>query len=53
MKGFLKWFKNESKMKRWMLLIIIGIILACYAMTILLTGRELGFNDLAKIIVRS
>lgn len=51
MKGFLKWFKNESKMKRWMLLIIIGIILACYAMTILLTGRELGFNDLAKIIV--
>ena len=50
MKGFLKWFKNESKMKRWMLLIIIGVLLTCYAMAILLTGKELGFSDLAKII---
>ena len=51
MKGFFKWFKNESKMKRWMLLIIIGILLACYGMVILLTGKQLGFIDLAKIIV--
>lgn len=51
MKGFLKWFKKESKMKRWMLLIIIGILLTCYAMAILLTGKQLEFSDLAKIIV--
>ncbi len=51
MKGFWKWFKKESKMKRWMLLIIIGIVLACYGMTILLTAEQLGFKDLAKIIV--
>lgn len=51
MKGFFKWFKRESKMKRWMLLIIIGIILACYGMVILLTGEQLGFIDLAKIII--
>lgn len=51
MKGFLKWFKKGAKMKRWMLIIIIGIILACYGMVKLLIGRELGFIDIAKIIV--
>ena len=51
MKGFFKWFKKEAKMKRWMLLIIIGIILACYGMVILLTGKQLGFIDLAKIVL--
>ena len=51
MKGFFKWFKNESKMKRWMLLIIIGVILTCYAMAILLTGKQLEFSDLVKIII--
>ena len=50
MKGFFKWFKREAKMKRWMLLIIIGILLACYGMVILLTGEQLGFADLAKIV---
>lgn len=51
MKGFLKWFKKEAKMKRWMLLIIIGIVLACYGMMILLTGEQLNFIDLAKIVI--
>ena len=51
MKGFLKWFKKEAKMKRWMLIIIIGIILACYGMVKLLIGKELGFIDITKIIV--
>ena len=51
MKGFFKWFKREAKMKRWMLLIIIGIFLACYGMVFLLTGKQLGFGDIAKIIV--
>lgn len=51
MKGFLKWFKNESKMKRWIFLIILGILLACYGMMKLLTGRELEFIDLAKIVI--
>ena len=50
MKGFFKWFKKESKMKRWMLVIILGILLACYGMVILLTGEQLGFMDLAKIV---
>lgn len=51
MKGFFKWFTNGAKMKRWMLLIIIGIVLACYGMSLLLTSSQLGFQELAKIIV--
>ena len=51
MKGFFKWFKKEAKMKRWMLVIIIGIALACYGMTLIVTGKELQFIDLLKIIL--
>lgn len=50
MKGFFKWFKKGAKMKRWMLIIIIGIVLACYGMAKLLIEKELAFIDLAKII---
>ena len=51
MKGFFKWFDNESKMKRWIVLILIGIILACYGMINLLIGKELNFGDVIKIII--
>jgi len=50
MKGFFKWFTNGAKMKKWMLIIIIGIVLSCYGMSKLLIEKELGFIDLAKII---
>ena len=51
MKGFFKWFNNESKMKRWILLILIGIVLASYGMMNLLLGKELNFGDVAKIVL--
>ena len=51
MKGFFKWFDNESKMKRWILLILIGIVLASYGMMNLLLGKELNFGDVAKIVL--
>lgn len=51
MKGFWKWFKKGAKMKRWMLVIILGILLACYGMVFLLTGKQLVFWDLVKIII--
>lgn len=51
MKGFWKWFKKGVKMKRWMLVIILGILLACYGMVFLLTGKQLVFWDLVKIII--
>ena len=51
MKGFFRWFKKEAKMKRWMLMIVIGVFLACYGIMILVTGKQLSFVDIAKIIV--
>ena len=51
MKGFFRWFRSSTKMKRWMLLILIGIVLACYGMPEILTGQRLDFWPLMKIIV--
>ena len=31
MKGFFEWFKSSAKMKRWMLVILIGVVLICYS----------------------
>ena len=49
MKGFFRWFKANTKMKRWIILIIIGIILCCYGMASILTSRQIEFGNLAKI----
>ena len=50
MKGFFRWFKQKTKMKRWMLLILIGILLCCYGMATVLTSKQIEIIDLAKII---
>ena len=51
MKGFFRWFKSNTKMKRWMLLILIGVVLACYGMAEVLTEKKLDFVPLFRIIV--
>ena len=48
-KGFFRWFKSNTKMKRWLLLILIGIGLCCYGMGEVLTSRQMEFINLAKI----
>ena len=48
--SFFRWFKSETKIKRWIFLIIIGIILACYGMAKVLVTEELDFKNLAIII---
>lgn len=51
MKGFFRWFRSGTKMKRWMLLILIGIVLASYGMAEILSGKTfLNFVDLIPII---
>ena len=52
MKGFFRWFKNSSKMKRWMFIIVIGILLACYGIAEILVLKEISFKEVGKIIVR-
>lgn len=51
MNGFMQWFKSNNKMKRWMFLILIGIILMCYGIAETLILKEMSFAELAKIIV--
>lgn len=51
MKGILHWFKSSSKMKRWLLLILVGIILTCYGIAKILVEKEMQFIDAGKIIV--
>lgn len=51
MNGFIKWFDSKSKLKRWMLLILIGVILMCYGTAEVLVLKEMSFTELAKIVV--
>ena len=51
MNGFIKWFDSKSKLKRWMFLILIGVILMCYGTAEILVLKEMSFSELAKIIV--
>lgn len=50
MNGFLHWFKSNNKMKRWMFLILIGIILSCYGMAEIIVLKEISFQEVGKII---
>lgn len=50
MRSFLGWFKNSTRIKRWMFMIIVGMVLTSYGFTKLLVSEELGANDLAEII---
>lgn len=50
MNGFLHWFKANTKMKRWMFLIILGIVLACYGIAQILVTDEMDFKELLKIV---
>ena len=50
MKGFFRWFKNSSKMKRWIFLILLGILLSCYGMAVVVTRKRIDFETVGKII---
>ena len=51
MKGFLTWFKGSTKLKRWIFLILIGIILSCFGFANILVTDEMTFQQMAKIVV--
>ena len=50
MKSFFEWFKSSTKVKRWMFLIIVGIVLVCYGFSKVLVTDELRFTELANVI---
>ena len=49
MNGFMHWFKSSTKMKRWIFLILIGIILCCYGIAEILVMREISFQEVGKV----
>ena len=52
MKGLFEWFKNSSKMKRWILLILIGVVLVSYGISNIITSTNaITFKHAAKIII--
>ncbi len=51
MNGIMHWFKRGSKMKRWIFLILIGIILACYGFAEVMVLKEVSFLEVGKIVV--
>lgn len=50
MKSFFEWFKASTKVKRWVFLIIVGILLTCYGFTKILVTEEMEFSELGKTI---
>ena len=50
MKSFFRWFNSNTKIKRWILLILVGIAACCYGMAIVLTSRQMEFIDVAKVV---
>lgn len=51
MKSFLEWFKASTKVKRWIMLILLGVVLTCYGISKILTSEEITFFELGKTIV--
>ena len=49
MNGFMHWFKSSTKMKRWIFLILIGIILCCYGIAEILVMKEISFQEVGKV----
>jgi len=51
MKGFFKWFKSGTKMKRWIFVILAGMIFACLGIAQMIVTKELSFIGVGQIIV--
>ena len=51
MKGFFKWFKSSSKMKRWILIILIGVVLTCYGIAKLIDADTLGTKEIVQVVM--
>ena len=52
MKKIFEWFKDSSKMKRWMMLILVGVVFASFGMAnIIVSTDSITFKHAAKIII--
>ena len=51
MKGIIGWFKNSTKIKRWMFLLLVGMVLICYGIAKILVSNQLDAAGLIEIII--
>ena len=52
MKNIFNWFKDSTKMKRWIMLILVGVVFASYGMASLIVANEsISFIQALKIII--
>ena len=51
-RGIFFWFKDRAKMKRWMMLILIGVVFASFGMaSMILASDAITFGYAAKIVI--
>jgi len=50
-KGFLTWFKSSTKLKRWMIVILLGIVLLCYGISLIVVDKQMGVQEVVKTAV--
>ena len=50
MKGFFRWFKNEAKMKRWMMVVLVGMVLSCVGISKIIVAKAISFVGIAKVV---
>lgn len=53
MLGFFKWFKSGTRMKRWLFVILLGIILLCYGISTIIELNKLSIPHILFTIVIS
>lgn len=51
MNGFFEWFKSSTKMKRWIFLILVGVVFLVFSISNILVIKELDFNTVGKIVI--
>ncbi|HBC84842.1 MAG TPA: hypothetical protein DCZ30_05440 [Clostridiales bacterium] len=51
MNGFFEWFKSSTKMKRWIFLILVGVVSLVFSISNILVIKELDFNTVGKIVI--
>ena len=49
--GFFKWFKSSAKMKRWMLLNLIGVVLVCFGIAKLIDAKTLNVAEIVTVVI--
>ena len=51
MKGVWHWLKSSSKMKRWIFLVLVGIVLTCYGIAKILVQKEMEISEAGKVVI--